>query len=106
MNTSFKHLVSHLDDLKLASHRISEVENMIKEQEWKRLHAVSHTIYSTLVYVCLALIVLYVVYKLYNCFKMYNCCKSKAPCVKAFTDSNGSGNVMNIKIHKVTRVWR
>ena len=49
MNTSFKQLVSHLDDLKMASHRISDVENMIKEQEWKRLHAASHTTYSTLV---------------------------------------------------------
>jgi hypothetical protein len=57
------------------------------------------TTYSTLVYVCLALISLYVLYKLYNCFKMYNSCKRKAPCVKALTDSNGSGNVVNIKIH-------
>jgi hypothetical protein len=99
MNISFKHLVSLLDDLKIASHRISDVENMIKEQELKRLHAASHTTYSTLVYVCSALFVLYVLYKLYNCFKIYNCCKRKAPCVKTLTDSNGSGNVVNIKIH-------
>jgi len=33
MKTSFKHLVSHLVDLKIASHRISDVENMIEEQE-------------------------------------------------------------------------
>ena len=33
LNSSFKHIVSHLDDLKIASHRISDVENMIKEQE-------------------------------------------------------------------------
>jgi len=35
LSNSFKHIVPHLDDLKIASHRISEVENMIKEQEWK-----------------------------------------------------------------------
>jgi len=35
VNTSFKHVVSHLDDLNVASRRISDVENMIKEQEWK-----------------------------------------------------------------------
>jgi len=99
MNTSFKHLVSHLDDLKIASHKISDVEKMIKEQEWKRLHAASHTTYSTLVYICLALIILYVLYKLYNCLKMYSGCKRRNPCVKALTDSNGSGNVVNIKIH-------
>ena len=33
LNNSFKHVVSHLDDLKIASHRTSDVENMIKEQE-------------------------------------------------------------------------
>jgi hypothetical protein len=99
MNTSFKQVVSHLDDLKIASHRISDVENMIREQEWKRIHTASHTTYSAFVYVCLVLIGLYVLCKLYNCLKLYHCCKSKVPCVKAPTDANGSGNVVNIKIH-------
>ena len=93
LNNSFKHIVSHLDDLKIASHRISDVENMIKEQEWKRLHTSSHNTYSALVYICLVLIVLYVLYKLYNCFK------GKISCAKAITDTTGSGNVVNIKIH-------
>jgi hypothetical protein len=44
LNTSFKHIVSHLDDLKIGSHRISDVENMIREQEWKRLHISSHKV--------------------------------------------------------------
>jgi hypothetical protein len=56
LNTSFKHIVSHLDDLKIASHRISDVETMIREQEWKRLHTSSHNTYSALVYICLILI--------------------------------------------------
>jgi len=34
-NTSFKRVVSHLDDLRMASHRISEVETLIREQGWK-----------------------------------------------------------------------
>jgi len=37
-NSSFKHVVSHLDDLKIANRGISNVETMIREQEWKRLH--------------------------------------------------------------------
>ena len=48
--------MSHLDDLKFESHKISEVESMIKEQEWKRLHRSSHNTYSVLVYVCLVLV--------------------------------------------------
>jgi formiminotetrahydrofolate cyclodeaminase len=31
VNTSFKYVVSHIDDLKVASRRISEVETMIKK---------------------------------------------------------------------------
>jgi hypothetical protein len=76
----------------VASHRISEVENLIKEQEWKRLHTASHNTYSFLVYVCLIAIGLYLFYKLYDC------CKRKLKCIKAITDTNGSGNV-NIKIY-------
>jgi len=93
LNTSFKHIVSLLDDLKIASHRISDVENMIREQEWKRLHTSSHNTFSALVYICIILIWIYVLYKMCNCFK------DKVSCVKAITDTNGSGNVVNIKIH-------
>jgi len=66
LNTSFKLTVSYLDDIKIASHRISDVENMIKEQEWERLHTSSHNTHSALVYICLILIGLYILYKLYN----------------------------------------
>jgi hypothetical protein len=58
VNTSFKHVVSHLDDLKIASLRISDVEHMSREQEWKRLYTSSHNTYSALVYVCLLLLAL------------------------------------------------
>jgi len=93
LNTSFKHVVSHLDDLKFASHGISDVETMIREQEWKRLHTSAHHTYSALVYICLLLIGLYILYKLYTCLK------GKVSCVKSLTDATGSGNVVNIKIH-------
>jgi len=93
LNTSFKHTVSHLDDLKIASRRISDVETMIREQKWKRLHTSAHHMYSTLIYICLLLIGLYILYKLYSCLK------GKTSCVKYLTDATGSGNVVNIKIH-------
>jgi hypothetical protein len=93
LNASFKHIVSHLDDLKVASHKISDVEHLLKEQEWKRLHSAFHNTYSVLVYFCLFAIGLYIFYKLYNCLR------TKVNCVKAIADTNGSGNVVNIKIH-------
>jgi hypothetical protein len=92
-NTSFKLIVSHLDDLKIASRRISDVENMMREQELKGLLTSSHSRYSVFIYIYLILIGLYVLYKLYNSFK------GKVSCVKTITDTNGSGNVVNIKIH-------
>jgi len=49
LNTCFKHIESHSDNLKITSHRISDVENMIRKQEWKRLHTSSHNTYSALV---------------------------------------------------------
>ena len=63
--------------VKIASRRISDVENMIREQEWKRLHTSTHSTYSALVYICLMLIGLYILYKLYNCFK------NRVSCVRA-----------------------
>jgi hypothetical protein len=57
VNTSFKHVVSHLDDLKIASRRIADVEHMIREQEWKQLRTSFHNTYSALVYVCLILLI-------------------------------------------------
>jgi hypothetical protein len=51
LNASFRHIATHLDDLKVASHKVSEIEHLIKVQEWKRLHTISHNTYSILVYV-------------------------------------------------------
>jgi len=33
LNTKLKHIISHADDLKIANYKISEVENMTKEQQ-------------------------------------------------------------------------
>lgn len=93
LNASFKHIATHLDDLKVASHKVSEIEHSIREQEWKRWHTVSHNTYSVLVYVCLIAIGLYIM------FKLYTCVKNKTKCIKGFTEAAGSGNVVNIKIH-------
>jgi hypothetical protein len=93
LNASFKHIATHLDDLKVASHKASEIEQLIKEHEWNRLHTASHNSYSVLVYVCLIVIGLYLV------FKLYTCVKGKAKRLRGFAEAIGPGNVVNIKIH-------
>jgi hypothetical protein len=85
---------------KIASHKISEVVHMVVEQEWKRLHSISHNSYSVLVYICFLLLGLYVIYKLYNCLK------GRIDCIKAITDAKRSGNVVNIKIHTSNQAMR
>ena len=32
-------------------------------------------------------------------YTLYNCFRNRICCVRAITDNNGSGNVVNIKIH-------
>lgn len=54
LNTNSKHIVSHLDDLNIASLKIAEVERIIMEQEWERLHTTSHdsyVVYDDVMYV-------------------------------------------------------
>jgi hypothetical protein len=92
-NSNFEHIMSNLDDLQIVSHKVSDIEQMLKDQEWKRSHTVSHDTYSMLVYICLILIVLYATYKLYKCLK------KRVGCVRAIAVTSGSGNVVNIKIH-------
>jgi hypothetical protein len=52
LNTSFEHTESQLDYLKPACHRISDIENIIREQ-WTRLHTSPHYMHSVRVYICL-----------------------------------------------------
>jgi hypothetical protein len=91
VNTSFKYVVSHIDDIKVASRRISEVETVVKEQEWRQLLFLS--ISTPLLYASLSLIGLYVLYKLYTRFM------DEAHYIRPLTDAPGTGNVVNIKIH-------
>jgi hypothetical protein len=92
LSTISKHIISYLDGLNIARHKIFEIERIIVEQEWKRLHTTSHNSYSVLVHVCFFLIGMYVIYNLCNCLK------GKVYCIKAITDTNRSGNIVNIKI--------
>jgi hypothetical protein len=60
----FKHIVTHAEDLKYASFKISELEKLTREQEWKNKHMLSHKTYSALVYIVLTILTLYGIYKL------------------------------------------
>jgi hypothetical protein len=47
----FKHTVSHLDDLRYASYRVSDLEKEVQGQEWKDKHLSSHVmVYITVLH--------------------------------------------------------
>jgi hypothetical protein len=56
LELKFKETVSQLDDLKYASFKVSELEKEIRGQEWKNHHVKTHTSYSIIVYIILAVI--------------------------------------------------
>jgi hypothetical protein len=104
----FKHVASHLDDLKHASYKISELEKEITEQEWKNHQMSKHYAYSVIVYILISILAAYALYKLYQLYKYLRTCFSPyrgmraltAPLggVQTSTRTNGSGNTVNINI--------
>jgi hypothetical protein len=108
INFEFKHVASHLDDLRHASYKISELEKEINEQEWKNHQSSTHATYSTIVYIVLSILGIYVIYKLY---KLYKYLRERftptrgmqaltAPLreVQTSTRTDGTGNTVNINI--------
>jgi hypothetical protein len=105
LDMKFKHIVSHLDDLKYASFKVSDLEKEVKEQEWKNKHLSSHVSYSVMVYIVLVLISLYALYKLYKYVRGWwtgsgGLKALTAPILeaRASTGPGGLGNTVNINI--------
>ena len=65
MDLAYKKTVSHLDDLKYASKKVSDLLEDVKEQEWRNSHAVYHDTHSVLLFFVLSVVFLYLLYKLY-----------------------------------------
>lgn len=66
LHVTHKRIISHFDDLRYASKKISDLEKDVEEQECRNHHLFSHTSHSILVYIIIA-VVLYFLYKLYVC---------------------------------------
>jgi hypothetical protein len=82
-----KGVVNRLDDLRLASHKVDEVNRLILEQEWKIKHSTSysHLLFST--YVGMFTTGVVMIMFCYCC--CCRCCKQKCPhFFKWWKDSN------------------
>ena len=65
-----KNIVNRLDDLKLASHKVDEVNRLIFEQEWKIKHFTSYSHLSFLSYISVITATFVLIVCCYCC-----CCK-------------------------------
>jgi hypothetical protein len=89
-----------MKDLKFASYKISELENLSKEKEWKWKHLQYHKTYSVIMYI----IILYGLYQLTKFLVTLRNCKAlraitaKAECLSLPVEVSGTGNVINTDI--------
>lgn len=97
--------MSHLDDLKYASIKVSELEKEIKEQEWKNHQNINHTTYSVIGYITITVIGLYVLYKLYKWITIRFLTRQRPKAItrslreiQTSAQTGGSGNIVNINI--------
>jgi len=73
-----KGVVNQLDDLRLASHKVDEVNRLILEQEWKIKHSTSYSQLSFFMYVGMFTTGVVMIIFCYCCCW---CCKQKYPSV-------------------------
>jgi hypothetical protein len=106
LDMKFKYVVTHVEDLKYASFKISELEKLTREQEWKNKHTQHHKTYSILVYIVLSILITYGLYKLGK-FLAHRCRTNKtiqaiaastADHLGLTTESSGTGSIVNISI--------
>jgi hypothetical protein len=106
LDMKFKHIVNQVEDLKFASYKISELEKLAREHEWKSKYTGYHTTYSVLAYLFTSIVTIYGIYKLVRFILPY--CKRSAT-LKAIaastteqfgltTEASGRGNIVNINI--------
>lgn len=105
INLEFRHIPSHIDDLKQASYKIADLEEEIKEQEWKDKQTSKHAAYSAIVYILLSIMSIYIVYRVYRYVRSRF---TRSPLVRAITaplkevqasaTTDGRGNIVNINI--------
>jgi hypothetical protein len=59
LDMKFKHVVNQVDDLKLASFKISELEKLARDHEWKRRYSGYHITHSVLAYIFSSIVIIY-----------------------------------------------
>jgi hypothetical protein len=87
--------VNRLDDLRLASHKVEEVDRLISEQEWKIKHSASDYHVSFLSYIGMFTIGIVMIIFCYCC--CCKCCKRNFPSFSKWLRDNNPCTTIIIK---------
>ena len=99
LNLNFRQTVSHADDLSYVGIKVRDIEKDILEHEWSDKHSVLHRGYSTVLYILIVPVVLYIVIRLILCSKAKGTCRRVTGALKFHSAPDASsGNIVNINI--------
>lgn len=100
LDLPMKHMVNHLADLEVASHKVDEVERLLADQEWKLDHSNKNKHLSFLSYLGMVLMTIIIVLCCCTC----RCCRRLVPKMcKWWKDGNSCTKIV-FKPKIVTRV--
>jgi N-acyl-L-homoserine lactone synthetase len=77
-----KNAIAHLDDLRSASTRVSDLLEKVNEQEWRNNHVIHRNIHSVLLILIVSVVLICLLFKLYTVTRrwMPTClCRKEAP---------------------------
>jgi hypothetical protein len=98
-----KNVVNRLDDLRLASHKVDEVNRLILEQEWKVKHSTSYSHLSFLS--CVGMVTTGIVMMVFCYCCCCKCCKRKCPSFFKWWKDNNPCTIIIVKPKIVNSVY-
>ena len=88
-------VTSSLDDLRIASHKVEDVENLIREQDWKIKHSMTDSHLSFLSYVGMATTSLTLIFLCCCCCS--KCCRKRCPKFSKWWKDNNPCTMIVVK---------
>jgi len=98
LEVAYKNTIAHLDDLRSASTRVSDLLEKVNEQEWRNSHVIHSNTHSVLLILIASVILIFLLFKLYTLTRrwMPTClCRKEAP-----TTPMGVSHVLGLDIQE------
>jgi hypothetical protein len=98
LNLNFRQTVSHANDLRYAGIKVRDLEKHKLEHELREKHSVLHHGYSTVLYILIVLVYLYIAIRLILCLKFKGTCRRLAGALKFHSVPDASSGNININV--------